>query len=91
MVSGAPAWPIGAVTITTHLTYPGRTEATTTTFSKRVLVVSPWLPIVLGALVPLFASGGWWWRRRRRCGERTGSRHSERRAVAKGDASGLTR
>jgi hypothetical protein len=92
-ISGAPAWPIGTVTITTHLTYPGRTEATTRelTFSKRVLVVSPWLPIVLGPLVLLLAGGGWWSHRRRRRGERTGSGHSERRGLARGDASGLTR
>jgi hypothetical protein len=39
-VTGRPAWPIGLVTITAHVTDPGRTESTTgeLTFSKRVLV-----------------------------------------------------
>jgi hypothetical protein len=65
-VSGKPAWPVGIVTITTHVTYPGRTEAQTKelNYSKRVIVVAPWVvPAVLGAIV-LLVSALWWTRRR---------------------------
>jgi hypothetical protein len=64
-VSGKPKWPVGMVTMTVHLTYPGRTEATTKelTFSKRVLVISPWVPVGLGAL--LVSGAGLFWRSRR--------------------------
>ena len=56
-VSGKPAWPIGFVTLTSHIVYPGRTEATTKelTLSKRVLVISPWVLIVLGGLLVAIA------------------------------------
>jgi len=42
-VSAKPAWPVGMVTMTVHLTSPGRTEATTKelTVTKQVLVISP--------------------------------------------------
>jgi hypothetical protein len=65
-VTGKPAWPIGMVTITTHLTYPGRSEAQTKelTFNKRVLVVAPWVPIALLSI--LLIAGTLIWRRRRR-------------------------
>jgi hypothetical protein len=65
-VAGKPAWPIGIVTVTAHITYPGRTEAATKelTFSKRVVVISPWVPVGLG-LLALAAASGWWVRRRR--------------------------
>lgn len=51
-VSGKPAWPIGFVTVTAHIVYPGRTEATTKelTFSRRALVVSPWVLVVLAGV-----------------------------------------
>jgi hypothetical protein len=41
------------VTITAHILYPGRTQAATKelTFSKRVLVISPWALIVLAGLL----------------------------------------
>jgi hypothetical protein len=67
-VSAKPAWPVGMVTMTVHLMYPGKTEATTKelTITKRVLVVSPVVPIALGALLLLGASSFWWRRRRRR-------------------------
>lgn len=54
-VSGAPRWPVGIVTVTTHLTYPGRTESATKelTFTRRVVVVSPWAAAALAALLPL--------------------------------------
>ena len=66
-VSGKPAWPIGFVTMTVHVTYPGRSEATTKqlTFSKRVLVIHPLVPIALGSAF-LFAILLWWAGRRRR-------------------------
>jgi hypothetical protein len=65
-VSGKPAWPVGIVTVTAHITYPGRTDAATKelVFSKRVLVISPWLPI--GLVLLLAAAGVGVWTRRRR-------------------------
>ena len=65
-VSGKPAWPVGIVTVTAHITYPGRTDAATKelVFSKRVLVISPWLPVGLALL--LAAAGAGVWTRRRR-------------------------
>jgi hypothetical protein len=65
-VSGKPAWPVGIVTVTAHITYPGRTDAATKelVFSKRVVVISPWLPIGLALL--LAAAGAGVWTRRRR-------------------------
>jgi hypothetical protein len=63
-VSGKPRWPIGIVTVTARVTYPGRTEAETKelTFSKRVLVISPWVPVAAALLVLCM---GLWWRMRR--------------------------
>ena len=65
-VYAKPAWPVGIVTMTVHVTYPGRTEATTKelTFSKRVLVVSPW--VLLGLAILLLSGGGTYWQARRR-------------------------
>jgi hypothetical protein len=62
-----PAWPVGIVTMSVHLYYPGRTEASTLelTMTKQVIVVSPWVLVAVAlvflVLVWLFA-----WRRRRR-------------------------
>ena len=66
-VTGRPAWPIGMVTMTTRITYPGRTEAETKQliFSKRVLVIAAWVPIALAAIL-LAAIALVWARRRRR-------------------------
>ena len=66
-VSGKPAWPVGFVTMTVHVIYPGRTDATTKEliFSKRVIVIHPLVPIGLGSLF-LFGGLLWWARRRRR-------------------------
>lgn len=52
-VSGKPAWPVGMVTMTVHLTYPDRTENATKEiiFTKRVLVVSPWVLVALAILL----------------------------------------
>jgi hypothetical protein len=73
-VSGKPAWPVGIVTMTVHVTYPGRTEATTKEliFSKRILVVSPW--VLLGLAILLATAFGIFWqaRRRRADGTRAG-------------------
>ena len=54
-VSGTPAWPIGVVTMTVRLVYPGRTEAATKqlVLTKRVLVVNP---IAFGAGLLLLAA-----------------------------------
>ena len=64
-VTGKPAWPIGLVTITTRITYPGVTEASTRelVFKKRVLVISIWVPIAVGGLLFAVILG---WRLRRR-------------------------
>ena len=66
-VTAKPHWPIGMVTMTIHLTYPGRTDAATKelTVSKRVLVISPWVPIALAGVF-LFGIVAFWIRRRRR-------------------------
>jgi hypothetical protein len=66
-VTGRPRWPVGIVTVTTRITYPGRTASQTRELvvSSRVIVVSPWVPAALGGLVALLATA-WWWRRRRR-------------------------
>ncbi len=65
-VSGKPAWPVGMVTMTVHLTYPDRTEQATKEiiFTKRVLVVSPWVLVTLSLL--LAACVAWLVRRRQR-------------------------
>jgi hypothetical protein len=67
-VSGKPHWPIGIVTLTAHVIYSGRTEAETKelTFSKRVVVISPWVPI--GAATLMFLSAAFWRARRHRTG-----------------------
>ena len=67
-VSAKPAWPVGMVTMTVHLTYPGKTEASTKelTVTKRVLVVSPVVLVGLGAVLLICALSFWWRRRRRR-------------------------
>ena len=64
-VSGKPAWPIGFVTLTARVFYPGETETSTREIdlSKRVLVISPW---VLLAVLILLIAGFWYWRRRRK-------------------------
>jgi len=66
-VSAEPAWPVGMVTITVHLIYPGRTEVTTKELivTKRVLVINPFVPIALAILL-LLATCTLWWRRRGR-------------------------
>lgn len=66
-ISGKPRWPVGIVTVTTRVTYPGRTENQTQqlVLTQRVIVVSPWVPAAAGGLLALLVVG-WWWRRRRR-------------------------
>ena len=65
-VTGKPRWPVGIVTVTTRVTYPGRTAAETRelVLTSRVIVVSPWVPAALGGL--LVAIAAVWWRRGRR-------------------------
>jgi hypothetical protein len=65
-VSGKPHWPIGFVTLTTRVTYPGRTDAETKqlVFRRRVLVVSPWVVVALGGLVLVVVVAVWLRRRR---------------------------
>ena len=66
-VTGKPRWPVGIVTVTTRITYPGRTANTTRELevTSRVIVVSPWVPAAVGGLLALLVAA-WWWRRRRR-------------------------
>lgn len=66
-VTGKPRWPVGIVTVTTRVTYPGRTASQTRQLvvTSRVIVVSPWVPAALGGLIAAIVSV-WWWRRRRR-------------------------
>jgi hypothetical protein len=65
-VTGKPRWPVGIVTVTTRVTYPGRTASQTRELvaTSRVIVVSPWVPAALGGLIALIGAT-WWWRRRR--------------------------
>jgi hypothetical protein len=65
-VSGKPRWPVGVVTVTTRVTYPGRTASETRqlVLTQRVLVVSPWAVAAAGGLLALVAAT-WWWRRRK--------------------------
>ncbi|HEU5371195.1 MAG TPA: hypothetical protein VFU51_02270 [Gaiellaceae bacterium] len=65
-VTGKPRWPVGIVTVTTRVTYPGRTASETRelVLTRRVLVISPWVPAALGGLIALLAAV--WCRRRRR-------------------------
>lgn len=64
-VHGAPNWPVGFVTMQSHVVYPGATETSTTeiVLERRVLVVSPWVLLVVPALLLL---AFWYWRHRRR-------------------------
>jgi hypothetical protein len=66
-VSGSPAWPIGMVTVTVHVVYPGRTEQSSKeiVLRGRVLVISPWAIPALSSLV-VAALGLLLWRRRSR-------------------------
>ena len=67
-VTAKPRWPVGIVTVTTRVTYPGRTAAETRqlVLTRRVIVVSPWVPAAIGALFGLLLATLWWRRRRRR-------------------------
>jgi hypothetical protein len=73
-VSGKPRWPIGVVTVTTRITYPGRTAAETRqlVLTRLVLVISPWVLVAVGGLI-VFVAAAWWWRRRRRSRNRPAS------------------
>ena len=64
-VTAAPRWPIGILSVTTRVVYPGLTESSTreVTFTRRTIVVSPWVPVGLAALVLLVVAA---WRVRRR-------------------------
>ena len=65
IVVGKPAWPIGFVTLTARIFYPGQTETSTQEIdlSKRVLVISPWVILAVVVLLVLLV---WLWRRRRK-------------------------
>jgi hypothetical protein len=55
VVSAHPAWPVGLVTMSVHIIYPDKTENATAeiTLTKRVLVISPWVIVVLFVLLAL--------------------------------------
>jgi hypothetical protein len=65
-VTGKPRWPVGIVTVSTRLTYPGRTanETRQLVLTQRVIVVSPWVPAAAGGLLALIVVA-WWLRRRK--------------------------
>jgi len=67
-VTGKPRWPIGIVTVTARVTYPGRTAAETRqlVLTRRVIVISPWVPAAVGGLIALLIAAVWRRRRRRR-------------------------
>lgn len=75
-VVAQPAFPIDLVTLTDVVTYPDRTGTGTLQIvrTKAVLVISPWVIVVVCALLALFA--GWRLRARHR-------RRLERRAAAR--------
>jgi len=52
-VSQKPTWPVGIVTMSVHLYYPGRTESSALelTMTKRVILVSPWVLVAIALLV----------------------------------------
>lgn len=52
-VTARPAWPVGFVTLQGQIVYPSLTGAATTgvTFSKRVLIIDPWVIIVAAGLL----------------------------------------
>ena len=66
-VTGRPRWPVGLVTVTTRVMYPGRTAAETQqlTYTRRVLVISPWVLVAVGVLL-LALVAAWAVRHRRR-------------------------
>jgi hypothetical protein len=73
-VTGKPRWPVGIVTVTTRVTYPGRTAAATRelVLTRRVIVVSPWVLAAVGGILAVLI-GTWWWRRRNHSGNRPAS------------------
>jgi hypothetical protein len=82
-VSGSPHWPIGFVTMSVRITYPDQTESATKdiTVTKRVLVISPWVPVVAAGLAA--ATITWWVRRhhRNRAPERHDTTQARRRRL----------
>jgi hypothetical protein len=58
-VTARPDWPVGFVQLQGQIIYPSVTGSATTqvAFSKRVLVVDPWVIIVAAALL---LAGAWW-------------------------------
>lgn len=71
VVSGKPRWPVGIVKVTERITYPGRTASETRelVFSRRVVVVSPWVAGGFGGFAAAAALALALRRRRRRPAE----------------------
>jgi hypothetical protein len=67
-VSGKPHWPIGFVTMKVRITYPDQTDAATKDIliTRRVLVISPWVLVVIGGLCLLAIAWGIHRHRRKR-------------------------
>jgi hypothetical protein len=74
-VTGKPRWPVGIVTVTTRVTYPGRTASETRqlVLTRRVIVIAPWVLAALGGLLAAIIAVAWWRRRRRASGNRPAS------------------
>jgi hypothetical protein len=83
-VTGEPAFPIDLVTMTVTLTYPDQTESATKqiVITKRMLVISPWLIVVVCALIALVVCWRLYARHRRRV--RTACDHKLDRRSAHG-------
>lgn len=83
-VTSRPSFPIDVVTMTVTVTYPGTTEASTKqiVISRRFLVISPWVILVVCALVILALI--WWgrrvWRKRRHSEPRRRALHAAKRS-----------
>jgi hypothetical protein len=57
-VTGHSAWPVGFVTMTVKLVYPGRTQSATReiVLTRRVFVIAPYVPVAAAVIAAL---GGW--------------------------------
>ncbi|MDQ6847520.1 MAG: hypothetical protein M3019_08065 [Candidatus Dormibacteraeota bacterium] len=81
-VGGQPAFPIDLVTLSVTVTYPATTTSGTTQIllTKRMLVISPWVIIAVGALIALLILWRLRVRARRRAVARAASRAGASRA-----------
>jgi hypothetical protein len=80
-VGGQPGFPVDFVTLTVTVTYPATTAQQTTQvlLTRRILVVSPWVIVVLGALIASLIL----WRLRVRARRRAVARAAARTRVGR--------